>query len=154
MQAAWHIDGIPERIFGKVDFEKKSRQQKSVQNYSVSVISVWITMIYIFFFVVLFDMFDVDKQKVLTHDGMFRIYKLMFTNAISDDHILALVFSALKHPDLAKPGEITKNEFIQVFLWLQIVSQFWDQLWLFMHWHSASSSGDVKTSGLNIIQGT
>ena len=73
-------------------------------------------MIYIFFFVVLFDMFDVDKQKVLTHDGMFRIYKLMFTNAISDDHILALVFSALKHPDLAKPGEITKNEFIQVFL--------------------------------------
>ena len=72
-------------------------------------------MIYIFFFVVLFDMFDVDKQKVLTHDGMFRIYKLMFTNAISDDHILALVFSALKHPDLARPGEITKNEFIQVF---------------------------------------
>ena len=73
-------------------------------------------MIQLFFFFssVLFDMFDVDKQKVLTHDGLFRIYKLLFTNAISDDHILALVFTALRHPNLAKEGEITRDEFIQV----------------------------------------
>lgn len=62
----------------------------------------------------LFDLFDVDKQKVLTHDAMFRIYRLLFQTAISDDHILALVFSALRHPNLAKDGEISRDEFVDM----------------------------------------
>ena len=62
----------------------------------------------------LFDMFDVDNQKILTHDAMFRIYKLFFANAISDDHIVALVFSALRHPNLAKDGEVSRAEFMEV----------------------------------------
>ncbi|WAR08244.1 CANB1-like protein [Mya arenaria] len=39
----------------------------------------------------LFDLFDVDRQKVLTHDAMFRVYKLLFAGALSDDQILALM---------------------------------------------------------------
>ena len=68
---------------------------------------------------VLFDLFDVDEQKFLTHDGLFRIYKLLFTNAISDDHILALTFSALRHPSLAKEGQVTREEFIRVGIFEQ-----------------------------------
>ncbi|XP_052811733.1 uncharacterized protein LOC128239228 [Mya arenaria] len=59
----------------------------------------------------LFDLFDVDRQKVLTHDAMFRVYKLLFAGALSDDQILALVFSALRHPNLAHDDEITRDEF-------------------------------------------
>lgn len=59
----------------------------------------------------LFDLYDVDKQKVLTHDALFRLYKLMFHGAVSDDHILALVYSALRHPNLSKDGEVTRDEF-------------------------------------------
>ncbi|XP_053398356.1 uncharacterized protein LOC128556726 [Mercenaria mercenaria] len=59
----------------------------------------------------LFDLYDVDKQKVLTHDAMFRMYRLLFHSAISDDHILALVSSALRHPNLSKDGEVTRDEF-------------------------------------------
>lgn len=68
----------------------------------------------IFFFSVLFDLYDLDKQKVLTHDGMFRIYRLLFHTAVSDDHILALVYSALRHPNLAREGEVSRDEFIDV----------------------------------------
>lgn len=57
---------------------------------------------------------DVCGAGVLTHDEVFRLYKLMFGAAISDDHILSLTFLALKHPDLIHPGEITKNEFLKV----------------------------------------
>ncbi|KAL4235862.1 hypothetical protein ACF0H5_004250 [Mactra antiquata] len=62
----------------------------------------------------LFDLYDVDRQKVLTHDAMFRLYKLMFHSAISDDHILGLVFSALRHPYLSRDGECTKDEFTDI----------------------------------------
>ncbi|KAH3727288.1 uncharacterized protein LOC127852909 [Dreissena polymorpha] len=62
----------------------------------------------------LFDMFDVDKQKILTHDAMFKIYKLLFSSAISDDHILALVFSALRHPNLSHDDEVTRDEFAEM----------------------------------------
>lgn len=62
----------------------------------------------------LFDLFDIHKQNVLTYDSMFRIFKLFFSNAISDDHILALVFSALHHPDLTNDGEVTKEEFCEM----------------------------------------
>ena len=57
---------------------------------------------------------DVYDTGVLTHDEMFRIYKLLFGGAMSDDHILDLTFRALKHPDLSKPGEISQEEFFRV----------------------------------------
>lgn len=59
-------------------------------------------------------MFDVDKQKLLGHDAMFRIFKMMFSNAVSDSHILALVFSALRHPNLARDDEVSREEFCDV----------------------------------------
>lgn len=62
----------------------------------------------------LFDMYDVDKQKILTHDALFRMYKLFFHSAVSDDHILALVFSALRHPNLSHEGEVSRDEFCEM----------------------------------------
>ena len=57
---------------------------------------------------------DVYDTGLLTHDEMFRIYKLLFGGAISDDHILDLTFRALQHPDLNKAGEISQEEFFRV----------------------------------------
>ena len=62
----------------------------------------------------LFQLVDVYDTGVLTHDEMFRIYKLLFGGAVSDDHILDLTFRALQHPDLNKPGEISQEEFFRV----------------------------------------
>nr|KAG5704988.1 hypothetical protein BaRGS_022830 [Batillaria attramentaria] len=61
----------------------------------------------------LFQLVDVYDTGVLTHDEMFRIYKLLFGGAVTDDHILDLTFRALRHPDLNKPGEITRDEFFR-----------------------------------------
>lgn len=69
---------------------------------------------------VLFDMLDVDRQKILGHDAMFRLYKTMFSNAVSDDHILALTFSALRHPNLGRDDEVTRDEFADVSLSFEI----------------------------------
>ncbi|XP_046563149.1 uncharacterized protein LOC124272054 [Haliotis rubra] len=62
----------------------------------------------------LFDMFDVYKTNVFTHDEMFRIYKTLLGSAVSDNVILDLTFRALRHPDLANEGEIRKEEFIKM----------------------------------------
>ena len=65
-------------------------------------------------FSVIFDMFDTDRQKILGHDAMYRMYKMMFGNVVSDDHILALTFSALRHPNLSKDDEVSREEFCDV----------------------------------------
>ncbi|GFS17734.1 calcineurin subunit B [Elysia marginata] len=62
----------------------------------------------------LFDSFNVYGTETFTHDEIFRIYKVMLGHVISDDHILALTFEALKHPGLEKQGQISKNEFLQM----------------------------------------
>ena len=60
-------------------------------------------------------MFDTDRQKILGHDAMYRMYKMMFGNVVSDDHILALTFSALRHPNLSKDDEVSREEFCDVW---------------------------------------
>ncbi|XP_041354258.1 calcium-binding protein NCS-1-like [Gigantopelta aegis] len=62
----------------------------------------------------MFQLFDEYNTGVFTHDEMFRIYKILFDRALSDDHILDLTFKALRHPDLARQGQITKEEFIKM----------------------------------------
>ncbi|XP_071114174.1 calcineurin subunit B-like isoform X1 [Haliotis cracherodii] len=62
----------------------------------------------------LFDMFDVYKTNVFTHDEMFRIYKTLLGSTVTDDVILDLTFRALRHPDLVNEGEITKEEFVKM----------------------------------------
>lgn len=63
---------------------------------------------------ILFDSFNVYGLETFTHDEVFRIYKVLLGHVISDDHILALTFEALKHPALIKQGQITKKEFLQM----------------------------------------
>lgn len=63
---------------------------------------------------VLFDCFNVYKAKTLTHDEIFRLYKVLLGHTISDDHILSLTFEALQHPKLRNKGEIQLDEFIEV----------------------------------------
>ena len=67
-----------------------------------------------FTFADLFQLVDVYDTGLLTHDEMFRVYKLLLGGAISDDHILDLTNRALQHPDLNKPGEISQDEFFRV----------------------------------------
>ncbi|XP_033740557.1 calcineurin subunit B type 1-like [Pecten maximus] len=59
----------------------------------------------------IFDLFNIYSGDALTHDEIFRLYKLFYSVAISDDHILALTFKALNHPDLETKGQITFQEF-------------------------------------------
>ncbi|XP_059152378.1 uncharacterized protein LOC131938392 isoform X2 [Physella acuta] len=63
---------------------------------------------------VLFDCFNVYKTKTLTHDEIFRLYKVLLGHTISDDHILSLTFEALQHPKLRNKGEIQRDEFIEM----------------------------------------
>ncbi|GFN93596.1 calcineurin subunit b type 1 [Plakobranchus ocellatus] len=63
---------------------------------------------------ILFDSFNVYGTDTFTHDEIFRLYKVLLGRVISDDHILALTFEALRHPGLEKEGQITKNEFLQM----------------------------------------
>ncbi|KAL5010413.1 hypothetical protein ScPMuIL_012718 [Solemya velum] len=62
----------------------------------------------------LFQGLDGYKTGILTHDEMFYLYKILYHSVMSDDHILALTFKALKHPKLKQQGEITKQEFDQM----------------------------------------
>ncbi|XP_070190304.1 uncharacterized protein [Littorina saxatilis] len=62
----------------------------------------------------LFQLVDVYEMGLLTHDEMFRVYKLLFGSAITDDHILDLTYRALQHPDLNRPGEISQDEFFRM----------------------------------------
>ena len=91
----------------------KEKQQQKLYTAHVAPLS--------FFCADLFQLVDVYDTGLLTHDEMFRIYKLLFGGAISDDHILDLTFRALQHPDLNKPGEISQGEFFRVccrcFFW-------------------------------------
>ncbi|XP_069134646.1 calcineurin subunit B-like [Argopecten irradians] len=59
----------------------------------------------------IFDLFNIYSSDSLSHDELFRLYKLFYSVAISDDHILALTFKALNHPDLETKGQITFAEF-------------------------------------------
>ena len=63
---------------------------------------------------VVFKVFDVYNTGAFTHDEMFHVYKTLFDRAVSDDHILDLTYKSLRHPDLARQGEITKEEFMKV----------------------------------------
>jgi len=62
----------------------------------------------------LFEIFNIYGTGILTHDELFRIYKTIFSHAISDDHIVALTFRALNHPSLKNKGQITKPEFLKM----------------------------------------
>ncbi|KAK3091264.1 hypothetical protein FSP39_018424 [Pinctada imbricata] len=61
-----------------------------------------------------FEMFNIYGTGILKHDEVFRLYKTLYSNAISDDHILALTYRVLDSPKLAKKGEITKDEFMKL----------------------------------------
>lgn len=62
----------------------------------------------------LFESFNVYNTTTFTHDEIYRIYKTLLNHVISDDHILALTFEALRHPSLQTPGKITKEEFVRL----------------------------------------
>lgn len=66
------------------------------------------------YFVVIFDLLNIYSGETLSHDEIFRLYKLFYSSAISDDHILALTFKALNHNDLETKGQITFQEFEKV----------------------------------------
>lgn len=59
----------------------------------------------------IFDLLNIYSGETLSHDEIFRLYKLFYSSAISDDHILALTFKALNHNDLETKGQITFQEF-------------------------------------------
>ncbi|XP_076467111.1 uncharacterized protein LOC143298208 isoform X2 [Babylonia areolata] len=62
----------------------------------------------------LFQLVDVYDTGVLTHDELFRVYKLLLGGAVTDDHILDLTNRALQHYDLNKAGEISRDEFFRM----------------------------------------
>ncbi|KAL8563307.1 hypothetical protein ACOMHN_028830 [Nucella lapillus] len=62
----------------------------------------------------LFQLVDVYDTGILTHDEMFRVYKLLLGGAVTDDHILDLTNRALQHFNLNKPGEVTQDEFFRM----------------------------------------
>jgi len=62
----------------------------------------------------LFSAFNVYNTEVFTHDEMFRLYKVLLGHVVSDDVILALTDQALKHPSLSNPGQMTREEFLQM----------------------------------------
>ncbi|KAK6986776.1 calcineurin subunit b type 1 [Biomphalaria glabrata] len=63
---------------------------------------------------VLFDCFNVYETDCISHDELYRLYKVFLGHTISDDHILALTFKALQHPSLRRQGEIHEDEFIEM----------------------------------------
>ncbi|CAL1528926.1 unnamed protein product [Lymnaea stagnalis] len=63
---------------------------------------------------VLYDCFNVYGTDWMTHDEIFRLYKVLLGHTVSDDHILALTFKALQHPSLKVKGQIKKFEFMQM----------------------------------------
>ncbi|KAK0056716.1 calcineurin subunit B type 2 [Biomphalaria pfeifferi] len=62
----------------------------------------------------LFDCFNVYETDCISHDELYRLYKVFLGHTISDDHILALTFKALQHPSLRRQGEIHEDEFIEM----------------------------------------
>ncbi|KAL3881177.1 hypothetical protein ACJMK2_027634 [Sinanodonta woodiana] len=72
----------------------------------------------------LFKLFDKEDKNVLRHDHMFRLYKTLFGNAMSDDHILALTFHFLGNPSLANEGEITLAEFSKMVTDSEMTEKF------------------------------
>ncbi|KAJ8314620.1 hypothetical protein KUTeg_006770 [Tegillarca granosa] len=62
----------------------------------------------------LFDLFNNYDTEFITHEEIFEYYKLMFDGAISDDHILALAYRALRMPNLKVQGRVEKHEFVAV----------------------------------------
>ncbi|ESO94875.1 hypothetical protein LOTGIDRAFT_227329 [Lottia gigantea] len=72
----------------------------------------------------LFEIFDSGKSGVMTHGEVFSLYKILFGNAVSDKIILDLTFRALNHPDLDKPGEIRKDEFLKMIPDNEIKTKF------------------------------
>ena len=61
-----------------------------------------------------FKVLDVHKLGYLQHDEIFRMYKMLFHNAISDDLILDLVFKLLEREGLEAAGKITYDDFMKV----------------------------------------
>ncbi|XP_052088185.1 uncharacterized protein LOC127725298 isoform X1 [Mytilus californianus] len=62
----------------------------------------------------LFELLNIYGTGLLTHDEIYRMYKLLFSHTISDDHILAMTFKALNHTSLQKKGQLTKQEFFKM----------------------------------------
>ena len=61
-----------------------------------------------------FELFNIYGTDVLKHDELYRMYKTLYSNAITDDHILALTYRALDSKFLKTKGEITKEEFVKL----------------------------------------
>ena len=62
----------------------------------------------------MFDLLNIYGTELLTHDEIYRMYKMIFSHTVSDDHILAMTCKALKHPNLEKEGQITREEFYKM----------------------------------------
>jgi hypothetical protein len=63
---------------------------------------------------VAFRVLDVHELDFLQHDEIFRMYKMLFSSAISDDSIVDLVFKLLEREGLETNGKITYEDFSKV----------------------------------------
>ncbi|XP_064608405.1 uncharacterized protein LOC135472698 isoform X2 [Liolophura sinensis] len=50
------------------------------------------------------------RDVVLTHEGVFRLLKQLYSNSLSDDRLLDITCQIMNDPRLAAPGQIHKNE--------------------------------------------
>ena len=56
----------------------------------------------------------VDNEDHLDYEVMYRLYKTLYDQALSDQQILQLTLQSLHHPDIENTGFITKTEFQKV----------------------------------------
>ena len=63
---------------------------------------------------VAFRCLDVHDLGHIQYDEMYRLYKLLFKTALTNDQILDLTFRALEQPELSNPEDVTFEDFTQV----------------------------------------
>ncbi|XP_074662486.1 calcineurin subunit B-like [Tubulanus polymorphus] len=58
-----------------------------------------------------FNVLDIHNQGVLRHDEIFRMFKLIFRSALTDNQILDLVLRVLNRGDIETRGMLTYTDF-------------------------------------------